>query len=103
MRNKVNGFDWDAVNLEKCRKHGVAIEEIESLFYGQVDVFPDFAHSVVETRFLGIGRTSAGRNLFVAFTLRAKAGLNFIRPISARYMHLKEVKHYEAEVARRKN
>jgi len=89
--------------MEKCGKHGVTLGEIESIFHGQMDVFPDVAHSDQETRFLGIGRTSAGRYLFVAFTLRDKAGRNFIRPISARYMHLKEVKHYEAEVARRKN
>lgn len=98
-----NGFDWDAGNIEKCCKHGVTLEEIESVFHEALDVFPDVKHSVKETRYLGIGRTSAGRYLFVAFTLRAKASENFIRPISARYMHLKEVKHYEAEVAHRKN
>ncbi len=103
MRELTNGFDWDAANMEKCGKHGVTLAEIESLFHGPVDVYPDIAHSGKETRFLGIGRTSAGRYLFVAFTLRTKAGENLIRPISARYMHLKEVKHYEAEVARRKN
>ncbi len=103
MREILNGFDWDAGNMEKCCKHGVTLAEIESLFHGEIDVFPDVGHSGEETRFLGIGRTSAGRYLFVAFTLRARVGKKFIRPISARYMHLKEVKHYEAEVARRKN
>ncbi len=103
MREPTKGFDWDAANIEKCCKHGVATEEIESLFHGQIDVFPDVAHSSQEIRFLGIGRTAAGRYLFVAFTLRVKGGENYIRPISARYMHAKEVKHHEAEVARRKN
>lgn len=103
MPEMTNGFDWDAANMEKCCKHGVTLEEIEFLFHGQLDVFPDVAHSIKETRFLGIGKTLTGRYLFVAFTLRTKAGELFIRPISARYMHLREVKHYEAEVARRKN
>ena len=103
MRELANGFDWDAANMEKCGKHGVTLAEIESLFQRQADVFPDVTHSGKETRFLGIGRTSMGRHLFVAFMLRIKAGENLIRPISARYMHLKEVRHYEAEVARRKN
>ena len=89
--------------FEKCCKRGVSIEEIESLFSGQVDVFPDVRHSGNETRLLGIGKTSAGCHVFIAFTLRTVSGKHVIRPISARYMHSKEVKHYEAEVARRKN
>jgi uncharacterized DUF497 family protein len=103
MPEMTNGFDWDAANLEKCCKHGVSIEEIESLFGGQVDVFPDVRHSAKETRFLGIGKTLTGRHVFIAFALRTKLGAQLIRPISARYMHPKEVRHYEAEVARRKN
>jgi uncharacterized protein len=38
--------------------------------------------------------------MFVAFTLREKTGKQFVRPISARYMHLKEVEFYEKEMAR---
>jgi uncharacterized DUF497 family protein len=26
------GFDWDRGNLEKCRRHGVEIADIEELF-----------------------------------------------------------------------
>lgn len=103
MLEPANGFDWDTGNVAKCRKHGVALEEIEALFRGEFDVFPDMAHSSTETRFFGIGRAPTGRYLFVAFALRTKENQRLIRPISARFMHSKEVKYYEAEAARRKN
>jgi len=103
MLGLVSGFDWDAGNTENCQKHGLTIEEVELLFRASIDVFPDVDHSRTETRFFGIGRTSTGRHVFVAFTLRTKDGGRVIRPISARFMHAKEVTHYAAEIARRKN
>jgi uncharacterized DUF497 family protein len=57
MAEAVAGFNWDEGNREKCRKHGVTIEEIE----------------------------------------REIQKKRFIRPISARFMHAKEIKHYEAQ------
>jgi uncharacterized protein len=102
LLESVAGFDWDAGNIDKCREHGLTIEEIENLFQGKIDVFPDPAHSAAETRFFGIGRAARGRHVFVAFTLRATGGGKLIRPISARFMHANEVIHYAAEVARRK-
>jgi uncharacterized DUF497 family protein len=85
MGGAVVGFDWDDGNRAKCRKHGVALDEIEAALRGPVRVFPDPAHSAVETRYLGIGMTAAGRHLLIAFTRRAIAGQPFIRPISARF------------------
>jgi uncharacterized DUF497 family protein len=41
MLESVGGFDWDTGNTEKCHKHGLTIEEVESLFRGVIDVFPD--------------------------------------------------------------
>lgn len=79
----------------------MSLQDIESVFLGRVDVFPDPAHSQAETRYLGIGRAASGRHVFVAFTLRIRDGLRLIRPISARYMHDKEVKHYETQTAKR--
>jgi uncharacterized DUF497 family protein len=35
------GFDWDNGNLGKCRKHGVSIEAVESLFGSPVAILPD--------------------------------------------------------------
>ena len=91
----VSGFDWDEGNLAKCLKHGVTIEEIEALFLAGPAVAPDPAHSAVEDRLIAVGRTAQGRALFVAFTLREKQGKGFIRPVSARYMHKKEIEAYE--------
>lgn len=42
-----------------------------------------------------IGKTAAGRYVFVVFMPRDIDGLTKLRPISARYMHQKEVDHYE--------
>jgi uncharacterized DUF497 family protein len=89
------GFDWDEGNREKCLKHGVSLDEIEALFFGPIAIRPDLAHSVGETRFLGIGGTAGGRHVFIAFTIRRRDSANYIRPISARYMHRKEVEQYE--------
>jgi uncharacterized DUF497 family protein len=97
---KVTGFDWNHGNLEKCRKHGVDIEEIESAFHQTMAVFPDPAHSQGEDRFIGIGKTHQGRSVFIAFTLRTHGDDVLIRPISARYMHSKEIEHYEKEITK---
>ena len=91
-----DGFDWDEGNREKCRKHGVSLDEIESLFLGGPRFAPDLGHSGGESRYIAIGRTTEGRPLFVAFTIRAKAGRNLVRPISARFMHAREAARYEA-------
>lgn len=36
--------------------------------------------------------------MFLVFTIRERHGERFIRPISARYMHQKEIEHYEREI-----
>ncbi|HWG05207.1 MAG TPA: BrnT family toxin [Beijerinckiaceae bacterium] len=90
------GFEWDAGNVEKCRKHGVSIVEIESLFLGQPFIGPDPQHSQSERRFRAAGRTASGRALFVVFTWRTRSEDKLLRPISARYMHSKEIEVYEA-------
>jgi len=53
-------FDWDAGNTEKCRKHGVSLEEIEAVFRSGPRVAPDPAHSTAEDRLIAIGRTQGG-------------------------------------------
>jgi uncharacterized DUF497 family protein len=89
------GFDWDEGNRDKCLKHGVSLNEIEALFLGPITIRPDLAHSMGEARLLGVGRTAEGRHVFIAFTSRRRDGTTYIRPISARYMHRKEVDQYE--------
>jgi len=60
-------------------------------------IFPDAAHSQRENRFRAIGRTDKGRGVFIIFTLRRKGDELLIRPVSARYMHRKEIAAYEKE------
>ena len=92
-----NGFDWDLSNRAKCEKHGIAVDDIESLFSRPLAIFPDAAHSQRERRFRAIGRTEDGRGVFIVFTIRRKGDEILIRPISARYMHKKEIQTYEKE------
>jgi len=92
LRNCV-GFDWDKGNiLKNWETHEVSASECEQVFFNRpVVAFPDEAHSSDETRFYVLGRTDAGRQLFVAFTWRN----NLIRVISARDMSRKERKAFE--------
>jgi len=92
-----SGFDWDEGNRAKCRKYGVSIKMIERLFQRGLTILPDTAHSRDERRFKAVGRTEQGRAVFIVFTLRQRGGAVLIRPISARYMHRKEVEHYEKD------
>jgi hypothetical protein len=94
---QADGFDWDKGNRAKCEKHGLSIATIESLFTHALAILPDAAHSQRERRLRGIGRTDKGRGVFIIFTLRRKGDELLIRPISARYMHKKEIEAYEKE------
>ena len=91
----VSGFDWDGGNWPKCARHGVSKAEIEAMFHGTPMVLPDRTGVGGETRLNAIGLTEAERHLFVVFTIRETDGVALIRPISARYMHQKEIDHYE--------
>jgi uncharacterized protein len=97
MERRAASFDWDDGNRQKCPKHGVSISEIEAFLRGTPRVAPDRKHSGAEERLIAVGRDSQGRSMFVAFTMREKDGHLLIRPISARYMHRKEIKGYEKE------
>ena len=82
-------------NREKCRNHGVSVAEIEGVLRKDPRIAPDMAHSTEEDRFIAVGKTSRGRPVFVAFTFRTKAGRRLIRPVTARFMHKKEIAAYE--------
>jgi uncharacterized protein len=97
MAVHANGFDWDHGNRVECEKHGLAVHDIESLFTRPLAIFPDAAHSQRERRFRAIGQTGGGRSVFIVFTIRRKGDEILIRPISARYMHKKEIETYEKE------
>ena len=94
----VVGFDWDDGNSEKCQKHGVSISEIEAVFHGIVNFFPDLTHSKDEPRYIALGKNEEVRSIFIAFTLRHRKDGTYIRPISSRYTHNKEVEYYEKTI-----
>lgn len=89
----LTGFDWDESNREKnWEKHQVLASECEEVFFNlPLLLQPDPAHSQQEPRYFVLGHTTAGRRLFIAFTVRE----NKIRVISARDMSKKERKIYE--------
>ena len=45
-----------------------------------------------------IGRTKTGGFVFLVFMLRQDDIKTLLRPISARFMHQKEIDHYENQV-----
>jgi len=88
------GFDWDKGNLEKnFKKHNVTTQEAEELFANEPFVVrrDDYHSNQVEERLQALGKTKAGRKLFIAFTLRD----NKIRVIYVREMTFQEEQAYE--------
>lgn len=98
MRGVVTGFQWDDGNWPKCAKHGVSKAEIEEVLSGEPAVLADRSNIPAEARFNAVGCNAAGRYLFIVFTLRGENDDRVIRPISARYMHAKEVERYEQHI-----
>ncbi len=92
---KISGFDWDSGNWPKCARHGVSKAEIESVFRNRPAIHPDPFPG--EERFRAIGRNDEGRFIFAVFMLRSAGSGILIRPISARYMHEKEIASYERQ------
>ncbi len=100
-KTNFSGFVWDDGNRRKCQKHGVPISEIEYvLAHAETLVMPDPKNTQTEVRLLAIGRTEKGRYMFVVFTPRQSGHTTLLRPISARYMHRREIRKYEHEIAR---
>ncbi len=87
------GLEWDNGNREKCQRHGVTIAEIEEIFARPVLIINDPHDAQTERRFRAIGTTTQGRKLFVVFTWRGQK----IRPLSARYMHQREISRYDQD------
>jgi uncharacterized DUF497 family protein len=94
---KFSGFDWDDGNWPKCAKHGPTKLEIEQVIRSTPMVLADPKSPPEEGRFNAVGRTETGRYVFLVFTLRQRSGAVLLRPISARFMHDKEVRHYERQ------
>ena len=85
----VAGFDWDEGNRDKCRKHGVALADIEAAFGQPMAVFPDPAHSQAEKRFIAIGSTAQGRYVFLRLH-DAPAGRRDLCSPDQRALHAQE-------------
>jgi len=86
------GFDWDEDNAEKnWERHQVTPEEAEDVFFHTpLIVRSDVRHSKAEKRYYSLGQTSAGRRLFVVFTIRR----GLVRVISVRDMNRREREAY---------
>jgi uncharacterized DUF497 family protein len=81
----------------------LSIAQIEALFMHSPRIAPAPRRSADEDRLIAVGRTSAGRPVFVAFTIRTKGKRRLIRPVTARYMHFKEIEAYEKAFSFRLN
>lgn len=93
----VTGFEWDKANTLHIANHEVTPEEAEEVFSDKSNALrEDLKHSLIEKRFLIIGKTKKGRLLYQVFTRRK----NDIRVISSRDINRKEVALYE-KTARR--
>ena len=93
MITACTGFEWDKGNLLKnWEAHGVSAPECEQIFFNKpIIAGSDQKHSQKEARFYALGKTDAGRLLFVVFTVRN----NLVRVISARDMSRKERRQYK--------
>ena len=87
------GFQWDQGNrLKNWARHQVTAEESEQVFFNQpLLLFASSGRSPTEKRYYVLGRTDAGRRLFVVLTARN----NLIRVISARDMGRRERRRYD--------
>jgi len=100
MELKVSSFDWDDGNRDKCQKHGLSTSDVEHVLASARNlIVHNVQNSFSEDRYIAIGKTRAGRFSFVVFTLRVANDQFKLRPISARFMHKKEIAKYEKEIA----
>lgn len=92
------GFQWDEGNSDKnWYLHQVTNSECEEVFFNVPLIIAfDPKHSTTEQRYYALGRTDAGRRLFVAFRVRNK----LIRVISAREMNQRETRKYAERIKR---
>jgi predicted DNA binding CopG/RHH family protein/uncharacterized DUF497 family protein len=76
---EIEGFDWDDGNRDKCRKYGMTLVEIESVFGDAVVVLPDKENQAGEQRFRAIGRTATGRSALIVALCEIRAESGFAR------------------------
>jgi len=91
--SKILGFEWDKWNIDKSyKKHGITPNETEEIFLDiDVKIEKDIKHQQQEKRFIGIGKTTEDKILFIIFTIRSDK----IRIISGRMANKKEREVYQ--------
>lgn len=92
LLDSIMKFGWSRGNDTECGAR-VPIAEIELALESNPIIISDRVHSESEKRLIAIG-TAKDRAVFVVFTLRDVEREQCIRPISARYMHKKEVESH---------
>jgi uncharacterized protein len=90
---KIAGVEWDHGNWPKCGKHGVSKDSIEYALRHMKFRIPD--PNPAEARYRTASRAPDGRPVFIVYTHRQRDGKTWLRPVTARYMHGKEVRQYE--------
>jgi len=93
--NAITGFDWDEGNKAKnWEKHRVDFLECEEVFFNKpLIIGDDSKHSAHERRHFVLGRSNAGRMLYLVITIRKDK----VRVISARDQSRKERQVYEQQ------
>jgi uncharacterized DUF497 family protein len=93
--SQFTGLEWDDGNDTKTwTKHKVSKGECEQVFFNEpLLLLYDESHSGAEPRYLVLGRTDGGRELFLVFTARGP----LIRVVSARDQTRAERERYYEE------
>lgn len=88
-------YEWDeAKSQANLEKHGLAFEDAETVFEGEVITVTDQRKDYGEPRFASLG-TLCGRVVFIAHTARAGK----VRIISMRKANEREQKIYQERLA----
>ena len=105
MELKVSAFDWDDGNRGKCRKHGLSMADVEHVLISAQNRIRSRCSKLAHGRHAisPLERPARVVFSFVVFTLRLANDEIKLRPISARYMHKKEIAKYEKEIAGLRN
>ena len=92
MREKIEGFDWDAANVGHILRHAVTPFEVEEVV-GRPSVTIPAATVGGEERWK-VGHTASGRYLVVVFTIRER----LLRAVTAYDMNAAERKKYAPQI-----
>ncbi len=90
---QIAGVEWDLGNWPKCGKHGVSQADIDHALRHMTFRIPD--PNPNEPRLRTAARGKEGRPIFIVYAHRERDGQTWLRPISARYMHGKEIEQYD--------